>query len=204
MPKPRVPALPPSLPRSGGPLQRAIGRLVLGLWGWRIDGEIPDRSHLVAIVAPHTSNWDVVIAIAARSALGLDGRWLGKHTLFRGPAGPLFRWLGGIPVDRSAPHGVVGSVVQEFARTPALFLAIAPEGTRKQVSGWRTGFWHIARAAGVPILPIGIDWERRVIRIWPAEAAQGATPDTQIERLRTLYHGLSGRRRRGGGGQVDG
>ncbi|MEP6495426.1 MAG: lysophospholipid acyltransferase family protein [bacterium] len=155
------------MPRRGGPATRAIGRLALRVLGWQIEGEFPDRPKMVAIVAPHRSNWDFVVGIAAKFALGLDASWLGKHTLFRGPWGRLFKRWGGIPVDRRAAHDTVAAVIETFASRDRLLLAITPEGTRKPGGSWKSGFWHIARGARVPILPVAFDWEHRTVRILP-------------------------------------
>lgn len=185
-----LPALPAALPRRGGPLTRAFGRAVLRLAGWRLDGPIPDRAKLVVIAAPHRSNWDFVIGIAAKFALGIDVAWLGKHTLFRGPAGWLFRRWGGVPVDRRSPHATVSTAVERFAVADRLVLALAPEGTRRAVE-WKTGFWHIAHGAGVPILPVAFDWHARVIRFAPVVEPTDLSAD--MRRLQELYRGVRGR-----------
>jgi 1-acyl-sn-glycerol-3-phosphate acyltransferase len=132
---------------------------------WRIAGDIPDLPKMVLIVAPHSSNWDFIVGVAAKAAMRLRVRFLGKNGLFRFPLGILMRYLGGIPVDRSAANDVVTSVVSQFDRRQRMLLAIAPEGTRKPVDRWRTGFYHIARGAGAPILPIAFDWGSKTIRI---------------------------------------
>src|SRR6185503_1076937 len=147
LPITRLPILGPELPRSGGPISRALGRWVLAAMGWRVEGDIPNIPKLVIIAAPHTSNWDFVVGIAAKSALGLRVTFLGKDSLFRFPLGVLMRAWGGIPVDRGESHDVVSDIVAEFARRDRLVLALAPEGTRKRVDRWRTGFYHIAHGA---------------------------------------------------------
>ena len=152
-----------ALPKSGGPLSRAIGRGLLRLLGWRMEGVIPDIPKFVIVVAPHTSNWDFVVGIAAKLAMGLRAEWLGKHTLFRPPFGTLMRWLGGVPVDRTHPQDVVGQSVRHFAERKQLVLGLAPEGTRKAVQRWRTGYYHIAAGAQVPILPVSFDWSRHAL-----------------------------------------
>ena len=133
--------------------------------GWRIAGSIPDEPKLVIIVAPHTSNWDFVVGVAAKFALALRVVFLGKDALFHFPLGALMRRLGGVPVDRSAPHDVVNEMLRRFAATERLVLAIAPEGTRKRVERWRTGFYHIAHGANVPIMPVALDWGSHTVRI---------------------------------------
>ncbi len=156
-------------------MSRAFGRWVLGLLGWHIEGDLPNVAKAVIIVAPHTSNWDFVVGIAAKLALGLRAAWLGKHTLFRGPFGALMRALGGMPVDRSQPSDVVAQSVSRFSASERMVLGIAPEGTRKAVPRWRLGFYHIARAAAVPIVPVSFDWSRRALVIgaplWPRDDA---------------------------------
>ncbi|MCI0432577.1 MAG: lysophospholipid acyltransferase family protein [Gemmatimonadetes bacterium] len=153
------------IPRAGSALSRGLGRAILALAGWKIEGRVPDVAQLVICIAPHTSNWDFVIGYAAKLALGLRAGWLGKHTLFRGPLGPPMRRMGGIPVDRRAAHGVVAQVVARFAEGGPLLLAVAPEGTRRRVDHWKTGFYHIACEAGVPIWPVALDWGARVVRL---------------------------------------
>jgi 1-acyl-sn-glycerol-3-phosphate acyltransferase len=151
--------------------------------GWRIAGQLPNRSKFVVIAAPHTSNWDFVVGIAARFALGLDVSWLGKHTLFRWPWAVIFRRWGGIPVDRSVSQNTVPQIVDLFRSREAFVLALAPEGTRKQVSEWRTGFWYIAHGAGVPIVPVAFDWPQRTIRIGePVETTGDVDADVRAMR----------------------
>jgi len=144
---------------------RAIGRAYLRLSGWRIEGDFPTENKFVVIVAPHTSNWDFPLGIALLFALELRVAWLGKHTIFRGPFRNYLGRLGGIPVNRGASHGVVRDCVKAFEMLPALALALAPEGTRKGVSQWKSGFYLIATQARVPILPVGFDYREHVVRL---------------------------------------
>lgn len=162
---PRLPTLPPSINRRQRRLLQRIGTAGMSLLRWNIEGELPDVPKFVLIVAPHTSNWDFVVALCADLALDMDAAWMGKHTIFVGPFGTWLRGLGGIPVVRHAAHNVVAQMVAEFERRDRLILAIAPEGTRKRVERWKSGYWHIAHDAGVPILPVGLDFGRRVIVI---------------------------------------
>ena len=189
-----LPNVGASIPRSGNPIGQAIGILFLKAMGWRIEGDFDDHPKMVAIIAPHTSNWDFPIGLAARYALRLDASWLGKHTLFRPPFGWIMRRWGGIAVDRTAAHDVVSQTIEAFSSRPRVFLVITPEGTRKQVDRWRTGFWHIAKGAGVPILPIVFDWGARVIRIQPA-FDPGASVDEDIRELQSKFAGARGRTR---------
>lgn len=147
---------------------------------------MPAIPRYVIIVAPHTSNWDFFVGLGAKFALGLEAKWLGKHSIFRGPPGWILRALGGIPVDRSRPDGTVEAVLAEMKGTKTFVLALAPEGTRKRTEGWKTGFHRIALAAGVPIVPVAFDWPSRVIALGQPFAP---TPDTgaDIRSLRSLY-----------------
>lgn len=162
-----VPALPPNVPRRGRRVLQRIALAGLRLTNWRVVGEFPDLRKFVIIVAPHTSNWDFVAGLFCDLALDLDAVWLAKHTIFVGPFGSWLKSLGGIPVVRSASHNVVSQVAAEFARRERMILAIAPEGTRSKVEAWKSGYWHIARAAGVPIVPVGLDFVRQAAVIGP-------------------------------------
>ena len=168
----------------------------MAVLGWRIEGSIPDVPKLVIIAAPHTSNWDFVVGIAAKLALGLQVLWLGKDSLFRWPLGALMRLLGGVPVDRSTSHDVVKTVMAEFARRDRMILGLAPEGTRKRVERWRTGFYHIAHGAGVPVLPVALNWEQRAIQIGTPYDTTGDL-EADIQALQDRFAGIRGRRSRG-------
>jgi len=160
-----VPDLGKSTPRRGNVISAALARWFLGGLGWGFAGEIPDVSRAVIIVAPHTSNVDFFVGVAAMFALGLRVEFLGKHTLFFWPLGPVMRWLGGIPVNRHVAAGVVDQTVRLFANRKRMILALAPEGTRKSVERWKTGFYFVAREARVPIVPVAVDYRRRLIRL---------------------------------------
>ena len=158
-----IPALGPAVPSRNGSVLRLFGRAVLAALGWHFEGEMPNLPRMVLIVAPHTSNWDFVIGLATLLALDLRVTWLGKHQIFRAPFGRLWRALGGVAVDRSAAHGVVDRAAAVLAPPRSTFLAVAPEGTRRKVEQWKSGFWRIARAAGVPIVPVAFDFGKRAI-----------------------------------------
>jgi 1-acyl-sn-glycerol-3-phosphate acyltransferase len=189
----RVPTLGPQLPRSGGWLTRALGYALLVVLRWRVRGNLPDLPKFVIIVAPHTSNWDFVAGIAAKFALRLRVRWLGKNTLFHFPLGLLMRALGGIPVDRSASQNVVTHVGEEFERRDRLVLAIAPEGTRARVERWRTGFYYIAQRAGVPIVTVALNWGERSVDIGDVFHPTG-NADADIGALQERFAGVRGKR----------
>ncbi len=180
-----VPALPPAIPRRHSPSWRWIGRTVMRLAGWGFEGNFPDLPKMVIAVAPHTSNWDFVHGAAAMFALDLKVSFIGKHTLFVWPFSAFLRWMGGIPVDRTAAHGVVGEAVDSFRGERTRLLAIAPEGTRRKVERFKTGFLHIARGAGVPVVLVGLDYATRTIRIGPVlEVGE----DIEAERARVERH----------------
>ncbi len=148
-------------------MSRLIGRTAMVVTGWRFEGALPDEPKFVIIVAPHTSNWDFPLGVIALFALGFRVSFLGKHTIFRWPWGILMRWLGGIPVERSISRDRVAESVAAFNRVEKLILALAPEGTRKRVPRWKTGFYHTAHGASVPIVPIVFDFGRKVVEIRP-------------------------------------
>ena len=152
-------------PRRGSRLLRQLGRAGLALARWRIVGDVPAVPKFVAIVAPHTSNWDFPVGVLVMFALDLKVHWFGKDTLFRSPLGPVFRRLGGRPVNRETPEGVVDEMAAIVRAEAQFILALAPEGTRKRVARWRTGFYHIAERTGTPIVPVSLDWATRTVTI---------------------------------------
>jgi 1-acyl-sn-glycerol-3-phosphate acyltransferase len=171
---------------------RAVGRAILSFFGWRIEGAMPDLPKFVISVAPHTSNWDFVIGGATMFALDLRMSFLGKHTLFRGPLAPLMRWMGGIPVDRSSPHGVVGDAVRAFAESGQRVLAIAPQGTRSAVARFKSGFVQIAHDARVPIVIATLDYRDRVVRLGPVLTPSDDV-QAEVARIEALYEGIRGK-----------
>lgn len=173
------------------PLVRQLSVAALRLGGWQLKGELPPANKFVMIAAPHTSNWDLPVMLAVAFAFGVRLAWLGKHTLFRGPFGYFFRWLGGLPVDRSAAHDVVAQSIALFQQRDQLMLAVAPEGTRKKVRYWKTGFYHIASGAGVPIVTGFIDYRRKETGVGPTLQPTGQlAADLQI--IQAFYAGITG------------
>jgi len=170
--------------------------LVLRLMGWRVVGVMPRAPKLVVIVAPHTSNWDFPIGLACGYGSGLLPRWphgfLAKNSLFRGPLGSVLRALGGISIDRGAPGAVVDQMAAVFAGRERFLLSVTPEGTRKRAAVWKSGFYHIARAAGVPIMPIAFDYRRRECRFGEVIVPTGDV-EADLERLRAFYAGVTPR-----------
>jgi 1-acyl-sn-glycerol-3-phosphate acyltransferase len=162
-----IPVLGDELPRRGNWLSYGLATLAFRFSGWRMDGNFPNTPKMVVIVAPHTSNWDFFVGVMAMFGLGLRGTFLGKHTLFRWPLGIIMRWLGGVPVERSNSHNVVDQTVGYFQRRERMILALSPEGTRKKLPAWKTGFYYVAKGAGVPIVPVSFDYPKRLITIHP-------------------------------------
>jgi 1-acyl-sn-glycerol-3-phosphate acyltransferase len=139
----------------------------LRISGWRREGELPRFPKFVAITAPHTSNWDLPLALLLAFAFNIKVNWMGKDSLFRKPFGTVFKWLGGIPINRGKSSGMVEKSVQAFRGSERMILIIAPEGTRTKAARWRSGFYHIARGAGVPIVLGYLDYRRKAGGIGP-------------------------------------
>ncbi len=142
---------------------RFLWSLYLRLTGWTLKGSFPYHlKKCVVIVGPHTSSWDFIIGVAWRSKLRLThAKYLGKAELFKGPFGFIFRKLGGFPVERSEKHHMVDQVVELFTTHESFILVLSPEGTRKKVDRLRTGFYYIAKKAGVPIVMTGLDFAKK-------------------------------------------
>lgn len=155
-----------------------ISAWVLKTWGWKITGHYPfEIPKVVIAVAPHTSNWDFPVGVLTNSAMRCRANYVGKHTLFRWPFGYLFRYWGGIPVDRSTRHNFVAQVVEQFQKLERLHLVLAPEGTRKKVEKFKTGFYHIANGANVPICLCSFHWDIKEVffdpeLFWPSDDEQ--------------------------------
>jgi 1-acyl-sn-glycerol-3-phosphate acyltransferase len=145
---------PSELPTWG---QRTSLRL-LQLFGWRLRFKPLPGPHGIAVVYPHTSNWDFVVGLLAKWAIGLQFRWLAKDSLFWGPMGVIMRYWGGIPVDRSAPQGATQRLVQDMLASEWCWIGITPEGTRGYKPHWKSGFYRLALAANVPVLLVYIDY----------------------------------------------
>lgn len=192
-------AVPPMAPRIAGQgFIRWIGSSVIRHSSWRLAGEFPQVAKLVAIAAPHSSNWDGIIGISFAYALGVRATWMGKDSLFKFGLDRLMRGLGGIPTDRSNPRGAVGQMA-EMLRTSAdpMWLFLAPEGTRKIVPKWRTGFWHIASEAGVPILLVAIDYPARRFVVGPLFHPTG-DKERDLQSLYDWYRPFQGKHGKSG------
>lgn len=187
--------MPAHAPRSGGnAFSRAFGRAVLHLGGWRMVGNWPDVDKVVVIVAPHSSVWDAIWGIAAKVGMGLGIVFIGKKEAFWGPVGWLLRKCGGIPVDRSAPGGIVDQVAKQMNQAERMWFVLAPEGTRRKVDNWKTGFWKIARRAKVPVFCVGFNYPDKTIRL--AELVTLTDDmDADLKRIRALFAPYQGKHR---------
>lgn len=181
-----VPALPAHAPSGGSALGRWLGRTLLRIGGWRVVGEFPDLPRVVIIAAPHSSGWDAYWGLAAKLAMGLDMVFMAKREIFIGPLGWLLRWFGGIPVDRRAPGGVAGQVAARIRQSERMWFVLAPEGTRRPVERWKSGFWHIAKRAEVPVFCAWFHYPERTIGLGPlVELSDNLEAD--LARIRALY-----------------
>jgi 1-acyl-sn-glycerol-3-phosphate acyltransferase len=179
--------LGPNVPRRGTAVTRWIGRAGLALLGWRIEGRWPDVPRVVVIVAPHTSNWDFLVGILVTLALGIRANWIGKDTLFRWPYGWAMRLLGGTPIDRASRNGRVAEIVALIRRSEGFILGLSPEGTRRRTERWKSGFYHVAVGAGVPILLTYLDYPRRVAGLGPTFEPTG-DEQADLSEIRAFYH----------------
>lgn len=169
-----------------------VARCWLALWRWKVvtpPQPLPDR--FVLIGAPHTTNWDFPLMLAITRRLGVKVHFLGKDSLFRWPLGPLMRRLGGIPIDRTAPGGMVAALAAEFASREKLVLLVPAEGTRSRTGHWKSGFYHIARQAGVPVGCGFLDSSTRTGGVGPmVELTGDITRDMDV--FRAFYDGKKG------------
>ena len=149
-------------------LARVIAQSILRLVGWRTQVIPPLTSRYVLIGAPHTSNWDFIVALLLMAAEGIPIRLMGKDSLFRGPMGVLMRSLGAIPVNRREKTNLVDQIAAKFSEYDELIIGISPEGTRKKTSRWRTGFYYIALKADVPIVMAYLDYGNKVCGLGPS------------------------------------
>ncbi|MBB3062339.1 lysophospholipid acyltransferase family protein [Microbulbifer rhizosphaerae] len=155
--------LPEEMPRIGNWFTQGIGLLIVKALGWRLEGEFPPEKKVMVALAPHTSNWDFVVAMPFIMALKAKISFMMKKEAFFWPFKRLFIWLGGLPTDRTAPGGLAQQMAKSFRQNEKMWVAITPEGTRKKVDKWKNGFLRIAYTAQVPILLVAWDFPRKRI-----------------------------------------
>lgn len=173
-------------------LCRWLSVATLRLLGWRLDGDFPRLQKYVLIGAPHTSNWDFPLTLMFCFANRARIYWMGKHTLFRGPFGPLMRWLGGVAVDRRQNNSLVEQMVTEFRQRDTLVLAVPPEGTRGRVAEWKSGFYYIAQGAGVPIALAYLDYPNKRGGILALYQPSGDVA-ADLPQIRAFYRNITGK-----------
>ena len=172
-------------------LKQWIGKAFLRVAGWKTEGERPAADRYVIIAAPHTSNWDMPFMLAMAFVYDIPVRWMGKHTLFKAPFASFFKRLGGIPIVRHRPGGVVGQMVEHFENNDSLVLMVPAEGTRSHVDYWKSGFYHIARGADVPVVLSYLDVSKKVGGVGPALALTGDF-GADMDKIREFYSGMQG------------
>ena len=183
----------PVHPRAGGAFTRWLGRAMLALMGWKIGGNLPDVPKAILVGAPHTSNNDLSLAIAMRLATGLDYNFMMKREAFRWPLGPLWKSLGGVPIDRSASRDRIQQTADWFDSRERAYLGITPEGTRSRVDRWKTGYLRIAQAADIPVMIAGVDGARKTLvfdRLWPLTGDIDADNTAIRSYVRSTYSGM--------------
>ena len=162
------------------------------LLGWKLNGQFPKLGQCVVIVIPHTHWLDFFLGLLIRKVIKEEINYIGKKSLFKPPFGWFFRWTGGAPVDRSKSSNTVDNIVQIFKERKVFRLALAPEGTRKKVIQLRTGFYHIAQKANVPIVMVAFDFGKKEIKIgdpfWVAD-----NQESDFAKIRDFYKGVKGK-----------
>lgn len=174
-------------------LFRLLSLFLLKILGWKKEGVLPLEKKYVMIAAPHTSNWDFFYTILIAFAFKLKIFWMGKNTIFKKPFGSLMKWMGGIPVNRSKSNNLVDETIAWFNNNERLIIVIPPEGTRKKTTYWKTGFYHIAYGAGVPILLGYMDYKRKVGGLGPLFHPTGSIDD-DMARIRNFYSNVTGKK----------
>lgn len=173
-------------------MRSRLSALILKLLGYSIKGSYPhDLKKLVVIAAPHTSYWDFPFGLLIRSSMGINVKYVGKASLFKPPLGWFMKRWGGVPVDRSKSNNFVDSVIKIFEEKEELTILFAPEGTRKKVEKFKSGFYYIAKGANTPILPIVFDFGKKEFRwldlIYPTEDAE-----KDLEKIQNIFKGIEG------------
>jgi 1-acyl-sn-glycerol-3-phosphate acyltransferase len=182
--------LPPDTSRT---LVQRFAAATLAAYGWRSVFVPPPVPKGLIVVYPHTSNWDFIVGVLFKFAVGLPAHWMGKDSLFRWPLRPLFLRMGGIPINRRERTGFVGTLLEEFARREWMWLAVAPEGTRSKTDHWKSGFYQIALAGRFPVGLGFIDFATRSVGIDTYIDMTG-DPEADFARIREFYAGKRGRR----------
>lgn len=169
-----------------------LQKLYLSLSGWQIVGQVPEGGKAVVVAAPHTSNWDFLYLYLLSKTLGTRIYWMGKEELFTGLLGPISRRLGGIPVKRSRSMNMVAQMVQAFAERDQLLLVVPPAATRRKTDYWKSGFYHIARGADVPVVLGFVDYGRKQAGLGPSFKLTGDV-QADMDKIRAFYADIQGK-----------
>lgn len=188
MPTAKFPHLPPRVPSRGSKLRRELFKQLFLAQGWTFQGEFPNLAKAVAIISPHTSNIDAWYGFNALLGLGLDITIFGKDSLFRTPLKPLLKWIGVVPVVRDSPQGKTQQIIHAIQNKQQIWVGMAPEGSRKAPEKIRSGFYHIAHGAGLPIVMFGFDYETKTILILGVYHTTG-NYEADLEQIYAHYHG---------------
>jgi len=173
-------------------MKQRFARWLLEFLGWTLEGAKPQQERYVLIAAPHTSNWDFPLMLAFAAAFDIRVTWMGKHSLFFPPVGWIMRMMGGMPIIRDKNRNVVASMVEVFKHSSQLVLVVPTEGTRDRTEHWKSGFYHIARKAEVPIVLSYLDYGRKVGGFGPEIVPTGDIP-ADMKVIRDFYDGKKGR-----------
>lgn len=176
----------PQVPRRGNAFSRWLGRFVMWIMGWKLAGEVPNLPKMILIGAPHTSNMDGVIGLGTLTALGIHASTMIKDSAFKGVMGVILRFFGAIPINRKSPKGVVEQSVDAFNTREKFVLLIAPEGTRSAPEVWKSGYYHVASGAQVPVVPAACNYITKVITFGPPMFPTGDY-DADFRKLLDFY-----------------
>jgi 1-acyl-sn-glycerol-3-phosphate acyltransferase len=176
----------------GKSMRHALARETFRLAGWKVMGDLPASGKYVVCGAPHTSNWDFFIFLAVEWYFGVRLGFMAKHTIFRPPLGWILRGMGGIPIDRRSHHDVVAQVVGEFAKHDNLAIVVPAEGTRARADYWKSGFYFMAKSAGVPIILGTLDFAKREVR-FIEKLTPGDSITDDMDKVRKVYAEIQGK-----------
>ncbi len=175
-----------------------IDRFILTILGWKVINELPAAKKYILIAAPHTSNWDFPLGLLAKFSQRIKLNYLGKGALFNSPFGWCFRALGGIPVYRKQKLNMVDQMVEQFNQREDMILAMSPEGTRSYLEYWKSGFYHIAHKAGVPIAMGTLDFGNKTVRLGNTFMPTGDIQE-DMKIIRTFFENIKGKKPRNQG-----
>ncbi|WP_427450009.1 1-acyl-sn-glycerol-3-phosphate acyltransferase [Litorimonas sp. WD9-15] len=184
----------PNIPRMGNALTRWIGDIIIKSIGWKLEGRLADEKQIVLIGGPHTSNWDLILAMGTALSVGLKFSWMMKKEAFFWPLGPLWKALGGIPIDRKAQLDVVGQMKGYLAQNEKVWIGITPDGTRAKVDRYKTGYLRIASGTNTPLFIVGIDAKRKTVVL---DGLYDLTGDIEADNaaiktyIETKYNGIN-------------